>query len=149
VGLLVPGGVLALVSAYVVLGGGGGCTATGGTPQHTGSCAGNAAEVAVITFPLAVLCLVLCAAVLRGARWSRWPAVVVGAVLATITAAAALAGVTAMGGDGSDVPGAIAVGLCGLALAAFSALPPVLLSGERGAQAFPEPERPEQPEPSA
>jgi hypothetical protein len=25
----------------------------------------------------------------------------------------------------------------------------VLLSGERGAQAFPEPERPEQPEPSA
>ena len=129
-GMLVPGLGFVVVSAYVALGYGGGCGGGGG-------CAGNTAEVAVVTFPGAVLCLVLGAAVLRGQRWARWPAVVMGGALATVVAAGALAGVVAMGGDGSDVRGAIAVGLVGVALAAICALPSLLLSGEQGANSFP------------
>ena len=135
-GLLVPGLAFAIVSAYVTLGYGSGCS-TGSTPAHAGGCAGSNAGVAVVAFPAAVVCIVLGAALLRGARWARWPAVGVGAVLATVTAAGALAGGMALGGDGSDVAGAVAVGLGGLALAGICALPAVLLPGERGAEAFP------------
>jgi len=134
-GLLVPALLLAMVSAYVVLGFGAGCG--DGTPAHTGSCAGSSADVAVVTFPIALVCAVLGAAVLRGARWSRWPAVVSGAVLATVVTAGALAGVVAIGADGTDTRGAVVLGVLGLALAAVCAMPAALLSGARGAAAFP------------
>lgn len=127
-GLVVPGLACIIISVYVVVGGGSDCV---------GACAGNASGVAVATFPAAVVCLVLAAAVLRGQRWSRWPAVIVGAVLTTVTAAGALAGVMALGSAGSDTKGAAVVGVCGLALAAVCALPAILLPGERGAAAFP------------
>jgi len=123
-GLLVPGLACTIVSAYVVLGYGGGCAA-------------DTAGVAVVTFPAAVVCVVLAAALLRGARWTRWPAVIVSAVLATVVAAGALAGAMAMGGDGSDVRGAFGVGIVGVVLAAFCVLPAALLTGERGAECFP------------
>jgi hypothetical protein len=135
-GLLVPGLAFAIVSAYVALGYGTGCN-TGSTPAHTASCAGSNAGVAVVAFPAAVVCIVLGAAVLRGARWARWPAVGVSAVLATVTAAGSLAGGMALGGDGSDVTGALAVGLGGVAFAGICALPALLLTGDRGAQVFP------------
>jgi len=133
-GLLVPGLAFTTISAYVALGYGGGCS-TGSTPAHGGGCAGDAAGVAVVTFPAAVVCIVLAAALLRGSRWARWPAVIVGAVLATMTAAGALAGAMATGGD--DVRGAVAVGIVGLVLAAVCVLPAALLTGERGAECFP------------
>jgi hypothetical protein len=135
VGLLLPGALLASLSVYLVLGTGGGCSTS--NPAHTGSCAASGADVAVITFPAALACIVIGAGVLRGARWSRWPAVAAGAVLATVVAAAAVAGMAALGGDGSDVRGAVLVGLAGLALAVVCALPAALLPGERGAEAFP------------
>lgn len=134
--MLLPGLAFAFVSAYVVLGFGGGCGTTT-TPAHTGGCAGNTADVAVATFPGAVLCLLFGAALVRGSRWARWASVVLSAVLATVVAAGALAGTVALGGDGSDVRGAIAVGVVGVAFAAVCALPAVLLPGERGAEAFP------------
>jgi hypothetical protein len=134
-GMLVPGAAFAAISAYVVLGFGGGCGANS-TPASTGGCAGNTADVAIATFPGAVLCLVLAAGLLRGSRWARWPAVGLGAVLATVVAAGAVAGLAAMAGDGSDIGGGIAVGLAGLALAGICALPPALLAGARGAEAF-------------
>lgn len=134
-GLLVPGALLAMVSAYVVLGFSAGCSA--GTSTHTGSCAGSSADVAVATFPTALVCIVLGTAVLRGSRWSRWPAVLAGAVLATVVAAGALAGVVAIASDGSDTRGAVVLGVLGLALAVVCALPAALLTGTRGAQAFP------------
>jgi len=134
-GLLVPGGLTAALSVYVVLAGGDQCTSS--TPAHAGSCASNGGGVAVATFPIALVCIVVGAGVLRGAHWTRWPAVILGAVLATVIAAGALAGVTAMGGDGSDVRGAITVGIGGVVLAALCALPPLLLSGARGERAFP------------
>ena len=136
-GMLVCGAALAALSAYVVLGFSSGC-GTGTASAHVGSCTGNSAVVAVFTFPGAVACLVLAAALLRGSRWARWPAVGLGVVLAVVTLAGALAGVVALAGDGTDVAGGIAVGLSGLALAALCALPPLLLSGARGAEAFPE-----------
>jgi hypothetical protein len=135
-GLLVPGLAFASVSAYVALGYGGGC-GTGATPATTGGCAGSNAGVAVVAFPAAVICIVLGASLLRGSRWTRWPAVGVGAVLATVSAAAALAGAVALGGDGTDVKGALAVGLVGVAFAVICALPAVLLPGQRGEQVFP------------
>ena len=136
-GMLVSGAALAALSAYVVLGFTGGC-GTGTTAAHVGGCTGNSAVVAVVTFPGAVVSLVLAAALLRGASWARWPAVGFGTVLAVVMAAGALAGVVALAGDGTDVAGGIAVGLAGLALAVLCALPPILLSGARGAEAFPE-----------
>ena len=135
IGLLLPGAVLASVSVYVALGLNSGCGTS--SPTHTASCAGSGGDVAVVTFPAALVCIVLGGAVLRGLRWSRWPAVVVSAVLTTVVAAGAVAAVAAMGGDGSDVRGAVAVGTVGLALAAVCSLPTGLLSGQRGAGAFP------------
>jgi hypothetical protein len=140
-GLLIPGLAFAAVSAYVVLGFGSGCGGSA-TPAQTGGCAGNTADVAVVTFPAAVVCVILGAALLRGSRWARWPAVGFGGVLATVVAASAVAGLAAMAGDGSDIAGGIAVGLAGLALAAICALPSILLAGERGAAAFPPPADP-------
>jgi hypothetical protein len=135
IGLLLPGAILASVSVYVALGFGGGCGTSSAT--HTGPCAGNGGDVAVVTFPAALVCIGLGGGVLRGAHWSRWPAVVVGAVLATVVAAGAVAAVAALGGDGSDVRGSVAAGVVGLVLAVLCALPALLLTGQRGAEAFP------------
>ena len=138
--MLVPGLAFAVSSAYVVLSPPGGCTfaATRATAAPaTGGCAANAAGVAAVTFPLAVICILVAAGVLRGSRWARWPAVGLGAVLATVTAAAALAGVVALGGDGAEVKGAVILGVVGVAIAAACALPAILLAGERGAAVFP------------
>jgi len=152
-GLLVPGLAFTIVSAYVLLCFGGGCCTC--TPAHSGGCAADTAGVAVVTFPAAVVCVVLAAALLRGARLTRWASVIVGAVLATMTAAGALAGAMAMGGDGSDVRGAFGVGIVGVVLAAFCVLPAALLTGERGAECFPpapdehdEPDEPDEAEES-
>jgi hypothetical protein len=129
-GLVVPGLACVVITVYVFFGASSDCV---------GACAGNASGVAAASFPAAIVCLVLAAAVLRGQRWSRWPAVIAGAVLATVSAAGTLAGVMALGSAGNDPTGATVVGICGAALAAVCALPAVLLPGERGEATFPPP----------
>ena len=139
--MLVPGLAFAVTSAYVVLSPPGGCTfaaaPTASAPPATGGCAANAAGVAAVTFPLAVVCILVAAGVLRGSRWARWPAIGLGAVLATVTGAGTLAGVVALGGDGTEIKGAVILGVVGVAIAAACALPAILLAGERGAAVFP------------
>ncbi len=137
IGLLVPGAAFAVLSVYVALGNGGGC-ATTRIAAGTTSCAADIKGIAIVSFPAAIVCIVLAAAVLRGQRWARWPAVVVGAVLGTVTAAGALAGITALAGDSADAKGATVLGVVGIASALMCALPAVLLPGEQGAEAFPE-----------
>lgn len=133
-----------VASAYVVLSGGN-CGAITSHLVSGGGCASDAGGAAVVTFPAALVCLLLCAAVVRGSHWARWPAVLVGGVLGTATAAGALAGVVALGGD--DAKGAVAVGLVGLALAFSCALPVLLLGGNDGAVAFGG--EPDDPDPDA
>ena len=139
VGLLAPGGALASLSAYAMLGSfESQCTTQFGTraPGQHASCAGSGTELALVAFPVAVVCLVLGVAVLRAAPWSRWPAILVGVILATISAAATLAGVVALAGDSGDVGGAILLAFGGAALSAVSAMPAVLLGGETGRAVF-------------
>ena len=146
-GLLVPGAALTVASAFVVISGGN-CSAITSHVVAGGGCASDAAGAAVVTFPAALVCLLLCAAVLRGSRWARWPAVLIGGVLGTATAAGGLAGVVALGRD--DAGAAIAVGLVGLVIACSCALPALLLGGNDGAVAFggesDEPDEPDEPE---
>lgn len=129
-----PALALLTLAIYVALASGSGCQA--GTPQSTGACATDAGPVAVVAVPVAVICLVLAAAVLRGAPWARLPAIGVGAVLGTVVAAGALAGVVALAGDSYDLRGAVVLGVVGFVVALACALPPLLLAGGPGAAAF-------------
>jgi hypothetical protein len=133
-GLLVPGAVLIAVTAYIALGYAGTqqCTAT--TPAST-SCSNDPIGATLATFPAGVLCLVLGAAVLRGARWARWPAVVVSALLGVIVAAAALAVVTTLA-QGHEAAGLVAALFAGVVLTLLWALPAFLLPGVKGAEAL-------------
>ncbi|HEV7679321.1 MAG TPA: hypothetical protein VGQ42_12200 [Candidatus Dormibacteraeota bacterium] len=133
-GLLIPGAGFAVLSAYAAMGNGGGCSGT--NAAHGVTCATDITGIALVSFPAAIICIILSAGVLRGARWARWPAVIVGALLGTVTAAASVAGITALAGDSSDPNAATVLGVIGLVAALLCALPAVLLPGERGAQAF-------------
>jgi Na+/proline symporter len=135
VGLLVPGAVLIAVTAYIALGYGGTQQCTANTAAAT-SCSNDPIGATLATFPGGVICLVLGAAVLRGVRWVRWPAVVVGALLGVIVAAAALAVVTSLAQE-SQVGGAAGAVIAGVVLALLCALPALLLSGDQGAAALP------------
>ena len=136
-GLLVPALALLFVSVYIVLGGAGTqqCTYVGSSLQRS-SCTTDPTGATLATFPGGILCLVLSAAVLRGARWARWPAAVVGAVLGTITAAGSVAVLVSLAGDG-QVAGAILIALGGAIISLACALPALLLVGTAGADALP------------
>jgi hypothetical protein len=136
-GLLVPALALFFVSIYIVLGGAGTqqCTYAGGSLQGS-SCTTDPIGATLATFPGGILCLVLSAAVLRGARWARWPAAVVGAVLGTITAAGSIAVLVSLAGDG-NVAGAIFFAIGGVIVSLACALPALLLAGPEGADALP------------
>jgi hypothetical protein len=135
-GLLVPAVALLFVSIYVGLGGAGtqSCTYTGGSTLHP-TCATDPLNAVLVTFPVAVVCLVLSAAVFRGAGWARWPATVVAALLATVTAAGGLAVLVALIGDGNAL-GAFFFALGLLVVVLVCALPAVLLGGPEGASAL-------------
>jgi hypothetical protein len=133
-GLLIPGAGFAVLSAYVAMGNGGGCS--GSNAAHGVSCATDITGIALVSFPAAVVCIILAGGVLRGSRWARWPAVIVGALLGTVTAAASVAGISALAGDSSDPKGATVLGVIGLVAALLCALPAVLLPGDGGAEAF-------------
>jgi hypothetical protein len=137
IGLLVPAVALLFVSIYIVLGGAGTqqCTYTDAARQHS-SCTTDPFGATLATFPGGILCLVLSAAVFRGARWARWPAAVVGAVLGTITAAGSLAVLVALVSDGQAL-GAVFFALGAVVLSLVCALPAMLLAGEEGAEALP------------
>jgi hypothetical protein len=136
-GLLVPAVALLFVSIYIVLGGAGtqSCTYSGGSTQHP-SCTTDPVTTALVTFPVAVVCLVLGAAVLRGAGWARWPAAIVAALVATVTAAGGLAVLVRLIDDGNAL-GALFFALGLLVLVAVCALPGLLLGGREGAGALP------------
>jgi hypothetical protein len=135
-GLLVPAVALLFVSVYIVLGGAGTqtCTYSGGSTAHA-SCATDPVGAALVTFPVAVVCLVLSAAVFRGAAWVRWPAAVVAALVATVTAAGGLAVLVALVGDGNAL-GALFFALGWLIVVVVCALPTLLLAGRQGAGAL-------------
>lgn len=137
IGLLIPALALLFVSVYIVLGGAGTqqCTYVGTSLQHS-TCTTDPTAAALATFPAGVLCLVLSAAVLRGARWARWPGAVVGALLGTITAAGSVAVLVSLAGDG-NVAGAALVAIGGVLLSLACALPALLLPGAAGAEALP------------
>jgi cytochrome bd-type quinol oxidase subunit 2 len=136
IGLLVPAVALLFVSAYILLGGAGTqqCTYTGGSLQHS-TCTSDPTGAALATFPAGILCLVLSAAVFRGARWARWPAAVVGAPVGTITAAASVAVLVSLAGDG-NVAGAVCFAIGGAIVSVACALPALMLSGDEGAEAL-------------
>jgi uncharacterized BrkB/YihY/UPF0761 family membrane protein len=134
VGMLVPAAVLIAASAYIVLGYAGTQQCTAASATQT-SCANDPIAATLATFPAGVLCLVLGAALLRRARWARWPAVIVGALLCVIVAAAALAVVTSLVQD-HQAAGAAGAVIAGVVLAALCALPALLLSGDEGAAAL-------------
>jgi hypothetical protein len=136
-GLLLPALALLFVTLYIVLGGAGTqqCTYVGASLQHS-TCTTDPTAAALATFPAGVVCLVLSAAVLRGARWSRWPAAIVGAVLGTVTAAGSVAVLGALAGDG-NVAGAILLAIGGAVISLACALPALLLPGAAGAEAMP------------
>jgi hypothetical protein len=136
-GLLIPGAGLIFASAFIVLGG----VSTqqcgsGVTPAPSSGCTTDSTGISLVTFPGALICLVLSAAVLRGARWVRWPAVVVGAVLATMTAAASVAVIVALI-DEAQVRGAVVLGILGAVLTVVIAMPAVLLGAPEGIEALP------------
>ncbi len=137
VGLLVPAVALIFLSIYFVLGGSSSqtCTLTGGSAQHL-SCTTDTVGASAVTFPVGIACLLVSAAVLRGARWSRWPAAVLGALLGTVTAAAGLAVLVALVNDGAAAGAALfAVGW--IALTLVCALPAMMLANPEGAEALP------------
>lgn len=136
-GLLVPAVALLFVSVYIVLGGAGTqtCTYPAGQTAHP-SCSTDPVAAAVVTFPVAVICLVLSASVFRGASWVRWPAAIVAALVATVTAAGGLAVLVALVGDGNAL-GALLFALGWLIVVAVCALPAVLLGSPEGAGALP------------
>ena len=58
IGLLVPGAAFAVLSVYVALGNGGGC-ATTRIAAGTTSCAADIKGIAIVSFPAAIVCIVL------------------------------------------------------------------------------------------
>ena len=136
VGLLVPAVALLFVSLYIVLAGAGTqqCTYSGGSLQRA-SCSTDPTGAALVTFPAAIVCLVLCAAVFRGQPWARWPAVVVGALVGTVSAAASVAVIVALAGDG-NVVAAIFLAIGGALVSFACALPALLLAPAEGAGAL-------------
>lgn len=139
-GLFIPAVSLLFVTVYIVVGGAGtqSCTYSGGSAQHA-SCSTDPFGAALVTFPVAILCLVLSAAVFRGSRWARWPAAVVAALLATVTAAGGLAVLVALVGDGAAF-GALFFALGWLLLVLVCASPALLLGSPQGAAALPGPD---------
>lgn len=135
-GLLVPAVALLIVSVYIILGGAGTqtCSYAAGGVVHP-SCTTDPVGAALVTFPVGVICLVLCVAVFRGSRWVRWPAAIVAALVATVTAAGGLAVLVAVVGDGNAL-GALFFALGWLIVVAVCALPALLLGGPDGAGAL-------------
>lgn len=135
-GLLVPAVALLFVSVYIVLGGAGTqtCTYPAGQTAHP-TCTTDPVAAAVVTFPVAFVCLVLSASVFRGARWARWPAAIVAALVATVTAAGGLAVLVALVGNGSAL-GALFFTLGWLIVVFVCALPAMLLGSPEGAGAL-------------
>ena len=131
-----PAVALLFVSLYIVLAGAGTqqCTYSGGALQRT-SCSTDPTGAALVTFPAAIVCLVLCAAVFRGQPWARWPAVVVGALVGTVSAAACAAVVVSLAGDGNAMA-AIFLAIGGALVSLACALPALLLAPPEGAGAL-------------
>lgn len=136
-GLLVPAVALLFVSVYILLGGAGTqtCSYTGGPAPHP-SCTTDPVGATLATFPAGIVCLVISAAVFRAARWARWPAAIVGALLATVTAAGGLAVLVALIGDGAAL-GAVFFAVGWLVLVLVCALPALLLGSPEGDAALP------------